>query len=72
MGASEGTLSVNSIPAARVIVDGREVGMTPLQKVVLTPGLHNVKVIAGDRVKESTVEILPGDNLRLIKRFESK
>ena len=46
--------------------------MTPLQKVVLTPGLHNVKVIAGDRVKESTVEILPGDNLRLIKRFESK
>ena len=67
-----GTLSVNSIPAARVYIDGREIGMTPLVAVSLAPGNHLVTMVAGDRKVNDSIVIASGQNTRITKRFDEK
>jgi hypothetical protein len=67
-----GTLSVNTIPAARVLIDGKEIGMTPLIAVSLSPGMHKVQMIAGDRVATDSIVIASGQDTRITKRFEEK
>ena len=69
---TNGTLSINSIPAARVLIDGKEIGMTPLLAVSLTPGMHTVKMIAGDQEATNSIVIASGQDTRITKRFESK
>ena len=71
-GSSVGTLSINSIPAARVMVDGKDIGMTPLRAVPLAPGMHTVKMIAGDQEATNSIVIASGQDTRITKRFESK
>jgi PEGA domain len=66
----EGTLTVNSIPASRVLIDGREIGMTPLRAVALPAGMHTVKMIVGDREFTNSVVVVQGQDTRLIKRFD--
>ncbi len=40
--AAMGTLNINSIPRANVVLDGRPMGMTPVMGVSVTPGNHTV------------------------------
>jgi hypothetical protein len=56
------TLSLNAIPPARVVVDGRPVGMTPIAGVLVTPGVHVVLFIHADRGRKVvTVRVREGE-----------
>ena len=66
----EGTLTINSLPPARVLIDGREIGMTPLRAVALPAGMHTVKLIAGDRESTHSVVVEQGRETRLIKKLD--
>ncbi len=57
--AAMGTLNINSIPRANVVLDGRPMGMTPVMGVSVSPGNHTVvfvhpeqgRKVAGANVK---------------------
>lgn len=51
-------LSVNARPWARVRIDGREVGVTPLADLPVAPGRHRVRAELPDgRSHERVVEV---------------
>lgn len=57
-GAGSGRLNLNTIPWARVKVDGRSYGSTPLQGVNLSAGWHNLKIFFPTRNKSVARRIL--------------
>lgn len=59
-----GRLTVTSTPAgAEVYVDGRAVGMTPLTGFAAEPGVHQVRLVAGDASAERTLRLRPGETI---------
>jgi len=64
---SDGILQVGVRPWAEVAVDGRKVGVTPLNKVVLTPGPHTV-ILSHPSFEPlaRTVTVHSGETSRLI------
>ena len=51
-------VSLNARPWARIEVDGREVGITPLGDLPLSPGPHRLRAhLADGRVVERVVQI---------------
>jgi len=62
-----GFLNVSSFPAfASVEIDGKHIGKTPLEKVSLSPGTHQVIISEGGyKNSENLVEIKPGETTHL-------
>jgi len=57
-----GFLSLSSRPSASVIIDGVDIGrQTPLLSWPLKSGSHRLRVIAGKRSRELSVEVRPGE-----------
>jgi serine/threonine-protein kinase len=55
---------VDSQPYARIYIDGKDQGETPLFRVPLSPGKHQVKAVLGDgRKKQFTIDIKSGKDL---------
>ena len=70
--ASAGTLEVDSRPrGARVMVDGRPVGQTPVKVSAMSPGDHRVLIeLTGHRRVTSTVKVVAGEQTRLAVSLE--
>jgi hypothetical protein len=70
--ASAGSLEVDSRPrGARVTVDGRRVGQTPLKVSAMSPGDHRVLIeLTGHRRVTSTVKVTAGEQTRLAVSLE--
>jgi hypothetical protein len=55
---------VDSKPYARIFIDGKNQGETPLFRVPLAPGKHQVKAVLADgRKKQFTIDIKSGKDL---------
>src|SRR5690606_30092880 len=55
---------VDSRPYARIYIDGKDHGETPLFRVPLAPGKHQVKAVLPDgRKKQFTIDIKSGKDL---------
>jgi hypothetical protein len=58
-------------PGARVRIDGRDMGATPLTLTTLSPGTHAVELqLRGYRVWSSTVSIAAGQRRRITASLE--
>jgi eukaryotic-like serine/threonine-protein kinase len=56
-----GWLTVDSRPYANIYIDGRNVGVTPLLRLPLSPGTHHVRAITADgRQQRFRISIEPG------------
>ncbi len=69
-----GSIFVDSRPqAARVIIDGRFVGTTPLRMPELSVGSHKVQLeLAGHRSYSTTVGVKGGEQVRMTAALESR
>ncbi|HXT70786.1 MAG TPA: PEGA domain-containing protein [Vicinamibacterales bacterium] len=70
--ARPGSISVDSRPrGARVMVDGKAVGQTPLRVSSMSPGDHRVLIeLQGHRRVTSTVKVVAGEQARLAVSLE--
>jgi eukaryotic-like serine/threonine-protein kinase len=59
-----GTLSVRAPQGARVIVDGRVVGSSPIDDLHLFEGTHHLKVTLGDAVWQQSFQLRSEQSLR--------
>jgi serine/threonine-protein kinase len=68
---SSGTLSINSVPWAQVSIDGRPIGHTPLRRVALPSGPHQVRLVdARAKTVSRRVTIEPGREAKLGVDFD--
>ena len=67
--ATTGKLLIMSKPWATVLVDGKEVGTTPID-TTLAPGRHKVTFVIGDAKHTFVVTIKAGETVRMVKDFE--
>ena len=64
-----GRLVVNSLPWARVFVDGRDYGLTPMMRDV-PAGRHTLRLVTQDgREMRRTVEVRADETSRVVLRF---
>lgn len=64
-----GTLNINAIPKASVILDGRPLGITPKVGITVSAGPHTVILVKdGERVTKS-VNVKPGATATVVHRF---
>ena len=61
---ARGTLSVRAPQGARVIVDGRVVGASPVEDLHLFEGTHHLKVTLGDATWQQSFLLRPEQSLR--------
>jgi hypothetical protein len=61
------TLNIDSNPSSRLLLDGKLLGVTPIQAVAIEPGAHEVVFIHGveTRVKTTIVEAGKVGNLQV-------
>ncbi len=65
-----GTLNINSIPVASVVLDGRPVGSTPLMGLAVSPGPHSVVFIHPEHGRKATgVKVEAGKTSTAAVRF---
>ncbi len=64
-GAGEpGFYIVDSRPYARIFIDGKDHGETPLFRVPLAPGRHTVRAVLADgRSQQFTIDVRSGKDL---------
>jgi len=68
-----GVLSMNSVPLAKVLLDGRPLGSTPKVEVAVSAGAHTVTFIHPELGKKSVaVEVAAGGRASAAVRFEAK
>lgn len=66
----EATLSMNSIPVSKVILDGRPLGSTPKLKVSVSPGSHTVTFVHPEHGKKSkSVTVSGGESKTVVHKF---
>jgi serine/threonine protein kinase len=71
--AAVGTVTISSVPRARVVVDGRFVRYTPLFKYEIPPGAHTVELTAEDgRTKRFRVDVAEGAEVRKVWLFDDQ
>ena len=72
--ATTGSVNVDSRPrGAQVTIDGRAVGMTPLNAPGLTPGVHTVRVeLAGHKPVATKVTVKAGETARIAVTLEQR
>jgi serine/threonine protein kinase len=70
--SANASLSISSRPAgARVLVDGRLVGVTPVKVAGLTAGAHEIRIeLDGYRPWTSTVRAIAGEDVRVAAPLE--
>ena len=62
---SPGFLTIDSRPAAAILIDGKPVGQVPLFRIPVTPGKHTITATTEDgRSKRMTIAIGSGDDVR--------
>lgn len=73
-GAAAASLAVDSRPrGARVTIDGRAIGVTPLDAPELAPGVHSVRVeLAGYQPVTTKVTVKAGEAARLAVTLEQR
>lgn len=59
-----GTLSVRAPQGARVFVDGRVVGSSPVEDLHLFEGTHHLKVTLGDAIWQQSFQLRSEQSLR--------
>ena len=66
-----GTLVINTIPWARVFVDGRDTGQnTPVRSLRVSAGSHRIGLRTADGTMHNvTVEVTSGQTVRLMRRL---
>ena len=63
---SVGYLTINAVPYGAVVLDGVEVGDTPIVRYELSPGEHAVRIVRqGYRTESESVSITGGNEIRL-------
>jgi serine/threonine-protein kinase len=62
-------LNCNSIPPSQVIVDGRQLGTTPISGIEVAPGTHAVVFVSGEGRKARSVSVKPGETKAVVVRF---
>ena len=72
--ASTGSITVDSRPkGARVTIDGRSIGVTPLSAPGMKPGTHTVRVeLAGHKPVVTTVVVKAGETAKLAVTLEQR
>jgi hypothetical protein len=66
-----GALTLYSYPTnAEVLIDGKQVGTTPLVNYQLKPGTYTIKFVHQDTISEHPVTILAGKTTEYTHRFE--
>ena len=70
--AARGSIFVDSRPrGARVRIDGRDVGATPISVPELSAGAHHVQIeLAGHKPVSSTATVTPGQQTRVTVTME--
>jgi serine/threonine-protein kinase len=68
--SGQGTLSLNSIPASKVILDGRPLGDTPKVGVSVSPGSHTVMFVRDGERQAKSVTVGPGEKKTVVHRFK--
>ena len=65
-----GYLNINSIPATKIVLDGKVLGNTPKVKVKVTPGAHQIKFVNDDGVKgELSVLVVANETIPIVFKF---
>ena len=68
-----GYLIANTYPFARVLVDGKDTGLTtPVasgSKIALAPGTHRVTFVVNGQRFHRTVQVTPGETIRIVQRL---
>jgi len=60
-----GTLTIVAKPYAKIYVDGKLMGTTPL-RMKLRPGKHSIKSVSQKGVKHKRVKVRAGDSIRMV------
>jgi len=70
----KGLLSINTVPWARVIMDGREVGNTPILNMEVNAGKHKIKLLNEkfgiDEVID--IEVFPNKSTKVFKKLKKR
>ncbi|MBX3248112.1 MAG: PEGA domain-containing protein [Myxococcales bacterium] len=67
---ARGTIFVNTLPWARVDLDGVYIGNTPISGRAVAAGEHRLRLTTDEgQVYEVTLNVNPGANTRLVYRF---
>jgi hypothetical protein len=61
-------VQIFALPAGEVSIDGRSYGEAPVT-ATLRPGVHEVRVVLGEREERHEVRLEPGDRERVVVRF---
>jgi serine/threonine-protein kinase len=61
---------LNSIPASKVILDGRPLGDTPKVGVSVSPGSHTVLFVRDGERQAKSVTVGPGEKKTVVHRFK--
>jgi hypothetical protein len=65
-----GRLSVDSEPFAVIELDGKSLGATPLYRVPVAPGRHQLRAETGDgRVQRRAIDLAPGAVSAVVLRW---
>lgn len=68
--SGQATLSINSIPASKVILNGRPLGTTPKVGIKVSPGSHTVMFVRDGERKTKTVTVGAGEKKTVVERFK--
>jgi len=63
------TLNLNTIPASRVAIDGRDLGMTPKMGISVQPGTHVVMFANEGGKKVTSAQCKAGEQKSVVMRF---
>jgi hypothetical protein len=68
--SGNGTLNINSIPVANVVLDGRPIGSTPILGLSVSAGPHTVVFVHPEQGRKATsVKVEPGKTATAAVRF---
>lgn len=68
--AGPGTLSVNSYPWSKVMLDGKEVGNTPLSGISVPAGHHELRLVFADgREHDQGIDVQADEETKVVKKL---
>ncbi|GAB4210606.1 MAG: hypothetical protein OHK0013_31400 [Sandaracinaceae bacterium] len=69
--AGQGTLQIQTLPWARVFIDGRDTGRnTPVRELRVPAGSHRIGLRTADgRMTEITVQVPANETVRIVRQL---